>query len=129
MARDETAIVQLQVRLREDLRRALEQSAKTRRVSLNQEIVDRLEHTRDRKGLFREILELSYGPRLGGLLMVLAVGMMGAGHREAARQAGWPLHDPDWLNNPVAFEAAASVAISLLLAFRPPRKPDDPELE
>jgi hypothetical protein len=127
--RDKTDIVPIMLRVREDLRQHLEQSAKARRVSLNQEIVDRLEHTRDRKGLFREVLELSYGPRLGGVLMVLAIGMMGAGYQEAARQAEWPLHDPDWLDDPIAFDAAASVAIGLLLSLRPPSEAGDAELD
>jgi hypothetical protein len=127
MARE--ANVHLQVRLREDLRQHLAQAARARRVSLNQEIVDRLEYTRERRGLLREVLELTYGPSLGGLLMVLAIGLMGAGHREAARQAGWPLHDPEWLNNPVAFDAAAAVACGLLFAFRPRHEAGDAELD
>jgi hypothetical protein len=117
--RDETATVGITLRVREDLRQHLETSAKARRVSLNQEIIDRLEHARDRQGLLREVMELTYGPRLGGVLMVLAMGMIGAGYVEARRQAGWPPYDPDWLDDPNAFDAAAGVAMGLLFALRP----------
>src|SRR5262245_52420115 len=98
--REETATVGITLRVREDLREHIEQSAKARRVSLNQEIIDRLEHTRDRQGLLREVLELAYGPSLAGVMMVLGMGIIGAGYTEARRRAGGVLHDPDWLDDP-----------------------------
>lgn len=79
MARDETAVVQLQVRLREDLRRRLEEAARARRVSLNQEIVDRLSYVRDRVDLLPEILRLSFGAELAGIIMMIAPVMRVAG--------------------------------------------------
>ncbi len=56
----------------EELRRALEEAAKSRRVSLNQEIIDRLEYVRDREGLLPEVLKLTYGVELGAYLMLIA---------------------------------------------------------
>ena len=45
MARTKTAIIQLKVRMREDLRKRLEQEAKKAAHSLNQEVVRRLEES------------------------------------------------------------------------------------
>ena len=59
--RDRTAIVQLKVRMREPLRAHLEKAAAARGISLNSEIVDRLERSADRLGLLEEILVLAYG--------------------------------------------------------------------
>jgi HicB family len=51
MARKPTAIAQLKLRLREDLRRRLEQAAKKQDVSLNHEITSRLRDSFDRADL------------------------------------------------------------------------------
>src|SRR5215510_5341617 len=76
-ARDAPTI-HLQVRLREDLRAFLEHSAKARWISLNQEIVDRLEYVRDRKDLLAEVLRLTFGERLAGVLLAIGFGMRDA---------------------------------------------------
>jgi hypothetical protein len=66
--RPRTAIVQIGLRLPEPLRAHLEKAAKERGVSINAEIVTRLEHSRDRAGLLYEVLELAYGPALAPML-------------------------------------------------------------
>ena len=63
--RSKTAIIQIKVRMREPLRAHLEQAAKRRGVSLNNEIVDRLETSRERVGLLEEVLAIAYGPVWG----------------------------------------------------------------
>ena len=116
--RDKTATVAIMLRVREDLRLTLEQAAKNRRVSLNQEIVDRLEYVRDRVGLLPQVLELAYGPHLAGILMLLAVGMEEAGKlrmdtaRDVAKMDTWTEH-------PTAYDSACLAAVALLLALRP----------
>lgn len=107
MARDDTANVHLQVRLREDLRRSLEQAAKARHVSLNQEIVDRLDYVRDRLGLLHEIFELAYGERVAGILMMLG---------RVMRVAGDKGKEGDW--TPEDFDDAAKAGSVLLQALR-----------
>jgi hypothetical protein len=112
-ARDDTATVQLQVRLREDLRRSLEESAKAKRISLNQEIIDRLEYVRDRQSLLAEVLRLTLGERLAGLLLGigLAMGSVVHGARDQSRGS--------WIDDREVFDEAAQAAIMLLGAARP----------
>jgi hypothetical protein len=62
MARKPTAIVTLSLRIREELRRNLEQAAKTHQRSMNIEIVKRLEETflkENLAALMREHIELA----------------------------------------------------------------------
>lgn len=60
--RDKKAVVQLKVRMREPLRAKLEKAATQKGVSLNSEIVERLERTCEREGLLEEVLTLTCGP-------------------------------------------------------------------
>ena len=117
MARDETAIVQLQVRLREDLRRSLEQAAQAKKISLNQEIVDRLEYVRDRQNLLSEVLRLTFGDRLGALLMALGFVMDTAGR--FTRSPSWNPFRKDWTDQPDLYDHAIQAAVALLEAARP----------
>jgi hypothetical protein len=52
MARKLTDVVQVNLRLREKLRRQLEKAAARRQVSLNYEMTSRIQETFDRKSLF-----------------------------------------------------------------------------
>lgn len=122
MARNESHTVHLQVRIREDLRQHLEQSAKGRRVSLNQEIVDRLEHVRDRTGLLTEVLKLAHGQRMAGILTALGL-VMGIAGRLSARTS---LKPREWTDDPELFENAFRAAVSLLEAARPEGAIPDP---
>jgi DNA-binding winged helix-turn-helix (wHTH) protein len=80
MVEDKSAIVGVTLRLREDLRRSLEEAAKAKRISLNQEIIDRLEYVRDRQSLLAEVLRLTFGDRLAGLLLAIGLAMRGVVH-------------------------------------------------
>jgi hypothetical protein len=109
MARDETAIVQLQVRLREDLRREIDETARARGVSLNAEIVGRLEHTRDRTGLVMEVLTLAFGRKAASILVLIGAIM----HAEGMVRSGI-----DWADDPDAYKAALDEAMAALTALR-----------
>ena len=54
-ARKQTAIVGLKVRLREPLRKKLEMAAKKRGVSLNAELVNRLEQSFAARGVHEQL--------------------------------------------------------------------------
>jgi hypothetical protein len=73
--RDPNDIVPLMLRIREDLRRDVERSAKARRVSLNQEASDRLEYVRGRLDLLPEVLALAYGEEIAGALLLVGRAM------------------------------------------------------
>jgi hypothetical protein len=116
MARDETAVVQLQVRLREDLRRYLEETARTRSVSLNSEIVGRLEHTRDRSGLTMEVLALAFGKEAASVLLLVGSVM----HEAGVMRAG-----ANWDDDPGAYRGALDEASEALEVLRSGKKPAD----
>jgi hypothetical protein len=120
-ARDDTAIVQLQVRLREDLRRSLEEAAKAKRISLNQEIIDRLEYVRDRRSLLAEVLRLTFGDRLAGLLLAIGLALGGVVHAYGRLSPGVGRdrsHD-SWIDDREFFDEAVDAAIVLLAAALP----------
>jgi hypothetical protein len=116
MARDETAIVQLQVRLREDLRAHLEESARTRSVSLNSEIVGRLEHTRDRSSLTMEVLALVFGNETASILVLLGAVM----HEQGLLRAGTA-----WADDAAAYNGVLDGASEALEVLRSGKSPTD----
>lgn len=71
--RKKTAIVQLKVRMREPLRAHLEKAAAARGISLNSEIVDRLERSMDRSVLLEDVLGLAYGRETGKIMAAIHV--------------------------------------------------------
>jgi hypothetical protein len=124
MSTRDATTVHLQVRIREDLRASLEESAKAKRISLNQEIVDRLEYVRDRKSLLAEVMRLAFGERLAGLLIALGLAMrLAASMRPRAerRQAASPPSEApaDWMDDPKKYDRAAQSALVLLEIARP----------
>ena len=70
-ARDMSAMVDIKIRMREPLRAEIEQSASSRGVSMNTEMVDRLaaSFNRQRTG---EALDFSHGGRLAGSVQIIA---------------------------------------------------------
>jgi hypothetical protein len=123
--RDETATVNITLRVREDLRQFLEESARVRRVSLNTEIVDRLERVRDRGGLLTEVMSLVFDERLAGLLLAIGhamnqeIGPTLRRIRSRSRNEGGDQSPADWIDDPDDFDAAARSAIALLELARP----------
>ncbi len=69
--RDKTATVDLKVRMKEPLRAQLEEAAQGRGVSMNAEAVARLEDSFRVEELLPQILDLAYGRRAAGMLMLL----------------------------------------------------------
>lgn len=116
--RDPSDTIPLMLRIREDLRQELEQSARAKRVSLNQECIDRLSYVRDRKGLLAEVMRLSFGERMAGLLLALGLAMsrVAYGHRRLRDRGQSP---PEWIDDPTIFNEMVQAANMLLHAARP----------
>jgi hypothetical protein len=90
MKRKKTDTVQLsKIRMREDLRSKLEQAAQRREVTLNGEIVHRLERS------FAEE-DVAGGPEARGIVLLMTAAFLSHGERAAAGQkpAKW-LHDQE----------------------------------
>jgi regulatory GntR family protein len=117
MDEDKATTVGITLRLREDLRRDLEESARARRVSLNQECIDRLTYVQDRKSLLAEVMRLTFGDRLAGLLLAIGFAMAGAAanSRSLFRQQS----SSDWIEDPTTFNEAAHAANRVLVTARP----------
>ena len=120
--RDQRALVQLKVRMREPLRARVEEDAKRRGVSINAEIVDRLERSFDRQGLLSEVLSLEFGKELAGVLMLLGAAMIFADcfHRTSRETT---LREPKgawtWAPDADAYDQAVQAAVTVLEAVRP----------
>ena len=117
-SRDEASLVGITLRVRERLRRDLEETAKERGVSLNQQITDCLEHSRDRRGLLPEVLATAFTDRTAGVALMLARVMEDVGflHLRPRRRA-YDNEDIHWIEDPNACAEAFNAAISVLDAF------------
>ena len=106
--RDQKALVQLKVRMRETLRLRLEALAIKRGSSINAEVVDRLERSFDRSDLLAEVLSLTFGSQPAGFLLVLGFLMSPV---VFARKERDHLVSEDWVADPKVQEG-------IRLAFR-----------
>ena len=121
--RKKSANVQLKVRVKEPLRARIEKAAKSRGVSMNAEMGDRLERS-------FEIEERFGGPKLVELIETIASVMKTTGEhagfmethqfRDVAEPGGW-------LTLPYAFHQASKAAKVILDNYAPPGKPLIPE--
>ena len=107
---------QVPLRIPEAQRARIEKAAKARGVSMNAEIVERLERsfqTEDRLG----------GPRVAGLIEIVAATMKLVGEQAAFWVDSSRLHNQGgWLDQPYGFEQAKQAAESVIEAHRPPGK-------
>src|SRR5262245_9631690 len=117
--RDPTALAQLKVRMREPLRARLEQDAKRRGVSINAEIVDRLERAADHQGLLSEALSLTDGKEFAGLLLFLGAAMTFAEFSYALNNRPATGRRRMWTSDPDAYEQCVQAAATVLEAMRP----------
>jgi len=58
----------IKIRLTEGLRSRIERTAKQRGVSMNAEMIERLENSFVKQGLLKEVLTLAYGPQWAAFL-------------------------------------------------------------
>ena len=105
------------LRLRESLRRDLEEAAKERGVSLNQQITDCLERFRDRRGLLPQVLATAFSDKTAGVALLLARVMEDVGDLHLRRRQHTYEEDVHWIEDPNARAEAFYAAIAVLGAF------------
>jgi hypothetical protein len=112
MARKPSATVDTKIRMKEALRRRLETESRKHAVSLNAEMVRRLERSFEAD----ERIEGAFGdPREYGLALLLSSAVRLAGE-EAMKQSGRPGH---WLSDPYGYATAIRAAVRVFYATSP----------
>ena len=109
--RDATQNVQLKVRMKEPLRFALESAATEKGISLNAEVVSRLERSFEYE---RHISDLFGDQRTYAVVRMIATVMdvMQKSHPKKSDAS-------DWLDDPASFDAMLAAVIRTLEIFRP----------
>ncbi len=111
-ARSQDAVVQLKTRMREPLRARLEASAKERGVSLNTELVDRLEQSFTKENSFG-------GPQIANMARLMAAAFLRGGQR-GARALGHPKWKVDqWIFDIACYESAVAAVVDALHLMQP----------
>ena len=121
-ARKQTATVDLKLRMKEPLRASLAKAAKKRGVSLNFEAVERLGRSIHHEGLFPQALELAFGKRLAGMLLVIGRAMDEAGTLAAFSEADvseGARARINWMDSSYAFDQAVQAVTVVLEDLRP----------
>ena len=107
-----TGRAQVGLRVSEDMRRRLENAARSNDCSINAEILERLERsfeTEDRLG----------GPRVVSILETVATAMRTTGEHGAFLATSKRHNEGAWLDHPFAFDQAVKACLAILEAFRP----------
>jgi hypothetical protein len=104
-------IVQLKARMREPLRARLEATAEKRGVSLNAELVDRLERSFAKDDAFG-------GLTIANMARLMASAFLQAGqHAAHAKYPHW--RPAQWIHNSDCYDAAAKAVVRVLKSMRP----------
>src|SRR5437764_599474 len=120
MPRRSSATVDLKIRMKEPLRREVERAAKQKGISMNAELIERVEAAGRGERRLAEVEEMLGGREIFGILMVIGRAM-----RETGVVAGFSarttLGDVNrWFLNPYAYDQAVKAATAVLEAMRPP---------
>ncbi len=116
--RAESDTVQINWRMKEPLRRALELSAKKRGISMNQEITRCVEAFYSAE---RRVDEAFGNQEIFGLMKVVSAAFI-----EAARGAAGLVSAKNFVDNPFVYDQGAKAALKVLDAFRPSGKIEPP---
>src|SRR5690242_19460082 len=112
------------VRIRDDVRAALQKEADARGRSLSEEIEHRLERSLLDQRLAIDALDLIYGPRLNDVLLTLGKVMK----RVTEYQPFYLLGElTDWFDNPWKFDQLVKAVSIFLERLRPPGEINPPE--
>jgi hypothetical protein len=110
--RDQKSVVQFKTRMREPLRARLASAARRRGVTLNTEIVDRLEQSFAKEEAFG-------GAEILNMARLMAAAFVRGGHHAAYAQNRPKWTSADWLNDPDCYQAAARAVSKALAAAKP----------
>ena len=119
--RGQDAVAQLKARLREPLRARLEASAKVRGVSLNTELVDRLEQSFAREDSFG-------GSEMANMARLMAAAFLRGGQRGAHARGHPKLRVAQWIDDPSCFDAGVAAVVHALSAMHPKQLSNTNEL-
>ena len=106
-SRDEASLVGITLRVREHLRRDLEETAKERGVSLNQQITDCLERSRDRRGLLPEVLATAFSDKTAGVALMLARVMEDVGFQHLRPRRRAYDEGVHWIDDPMSWKRSS----------------------
>jgi hypothetical protein len=111
--------VPLGLRVTPELKQKLDAATEGSGRSQSQEAELRLERSFEHQALLPEVLELTYGRPLGGILMAMGRAMQDAG-RQGAFSTMFTLEAvQDWASVPYAYSQAEKAAARILEALRP----------
>ncbi len=111
--------VSLGLKVTADLKNQLDSAARASGRTQSQEAEKRLEQSFRDQALLNQVLELAYGNRLGGLLLLIGQAMSDAG-RFSAFTATRRLKDVEnWLDNAYGYDQAMRAAHRVLDVLRP----------
>jgi hypothetical protein len=120
--RKESATAEIKTRLKETLRAKLEKAAKRRGVSMNSELVDRLEQTFAADDMLAAAEDRAYPEHLAPIVTLIGDVMRGTGERAMTDALPSDLAR-SWLDDPYAYDQAVQAVMAVLEAFRPPGDP------
>lgn len=109
----------ISMRLRDDTKARLEDSARRNQRSLSEEMEAQLDGALRLQSSINEALSLKYGPAAAGLLRLMGEAMMEAGFHVAYQTTQKTERLRDWPLNPTAFEAAKQSALAVLDSVAP----------
>jgi hypothetical protein len=116
----ETKRAFFQTRLRESVKKRLEERAATEGRSLSEEIEVRLDRSFERQDILPQVLELAYGRKLAALLQILGRAMSGVGQRAMFEQTHSLPSPDDWFSDPFAFDQVIWAVETILQGICPP---------
>ena len=121
--------VSLGLKVTADLKNQLDSAARASGRTQSQEAEKRLEQSFRDQALLNQVLELAYGKRLGGLLLLIGRAMFDAG-RHSAFIATRKLKDVEnWLDNAYGYDQAVQAAHKVLEVLRPKGDTSPPNLQ
>jgi hypothetical protein len=107
--------IQINLRIKPELRSRLKEEADRREISVTKEINDRLEHSFDE----RQQVDIFRNEKLYGILQVVANAMQSAGEVCSFFATARPDSRENWFDDPYAFEQARLAAIHVLECLQP----------
>ena len=102
-----------------ELKERLEAAAARSGRSLSTEAQIRLERSFEKQDILGGALELAYGPRLAGILMLVAEMTSQVGRIAGFTSGESGVAMDNWLSDPFAYDQAVTAAYRILDAFRP----------
>lgn len=103
---------QLKVRMREELRALLEEAATRRGVSMNAEVVDRLQASFSKEDRYG-------GPEMLAIVNLMAGAFLRGGQLGARASQHPEWSTAEWMDDPFAYAAAVETVVEALKAARP----------